>query len=108
MPKPEQHVLVCLNSRPQGHPRGSCNPTGANDVLLRFQKEFEAKNLFDKSLVSGTTCTGPCTFGPIVTIYPDGIWYSKVTPDDVPEIVHNHVINGKIVEHLLLPEEAWD
>lgn len=76
--------------------------------MLRFQKEFEAKNLFDKSLLSGSTCTGLCTFGPIVIIYPDGIWYGKVTPEDVTEIVLNHVINGKIVERLLLPDEAWD
>ena len=107
MAKPDQHVFVCLNSRPPGHPRGSCGAVGANDVMQRFQQEFESKNLFDKALISGSTCVGPCNLGPTVIIYPDGTWYSKVSLDDVAEIVDSHIIKGKPVERLILPEETW-
>ncbi len=107
MPKPERHVLVCMNSRPPGHPRGSCGSVGANDVLSRFQQEFEAKNLFEKALISGSTCLGPCSLGTMVVVYPDGTWYNKVTPDDVPEIIEKHILSGQPVDRLLLAEEAW-
>jgi NADP-reducing hydrogenase subunit HndC len=40
-------------------------------------------------------------------VYPDGTWYKKVTPDDVPEIIEKHIENDQPVERLLLPEEAW-
>ena len=107
MPKPARHVLVCMNSRPPGHPRGSCGSSGSNDVLSRFQQEFENKNLFGRALISGSTCIGPCSVGPTVVVYPDGTWYKQVTPDDVPEIIEKHIENDQPVERLLLPEEAW-
>ncbi len=107
MAKPKRHVLVCMNSRPPGHPRGSCGSVGANDVLFRFQQEFETKNLFDKALISGSTCLGPCSLGAMVVVYPDGTWYNKVTPEDVPEIIEKHIISDQPVDRLLLPEEAW-
>jgi (2Fe-2S) ferredoxin len=96
-----------MNSRPPGHPRGSCGSSGSNDVLSRFQQEFENKNLFGRALISGSTCIGPCSVGPTVVVYPDGTWYKQVTPDDVPEIIEKHIENDQPVERLLLPEEAW-
>lgn len=107
MAKPEKHILVCMNSRPPGHPRGSCGGVGANDVLSRFQQELEEKNLFGKALISGSSCIGPCSLGPTVIVYPEGTWYNKVAPDDVPEIIEKHIVNNQPVERLLMPEEAW-
>ena len=107
MAKPERHVFVCMNSRPPGHPRGSCGTVGANEVIGKFQEEFEKRNLFGKALVSGSTCVGPCNLGPTVIVYPEGTWYSKVSPDDVAEIVDKHLVNGETVERLLIPEEVW-
>jgi (2Fe-2S) ferredoxin len=43
----------------------------------------------------------------MVVVYPDGTWYNKVTPKDVPEIIEKHIISGQPVDRLLLPEEAW-
>jgi (2Fe-2S) ferredoxin len=105
--KPEKHVLVCMNSRPPGHPRGSCGSVGANEVLFKFQQELETKNLFEKAIISGSSCLGPCNLGTMVVVYPDGTWYNKVTPKDVPEIIEKHIISGQPVDRLLLPEEAW-
>lgn len=107
MAKPEKHISVCLNSRPPGHPRGSCGASGANEVMGRFQEELENRNLFGKVLLSGSTCVGPCNLGTTVIVYPEGTWYSKVSPDDVSEIMEKHIENGQPVERLLMPEEVW-
>jgi len=45
--------------------------------------------------------------GPVVVVYPEGVWYTKVKPDDVEEILDSHIIGGKKVERLELPEEMW-
>ncbi len=108
MAKPARHILVCTNTRPPNHPRGSCGALGAGEVFSRFQEEFMKRNLFNKAILSGSTCVGPCSFGPNVIIYPEGTWYSKVTPDDVPEIINEHILNEKTVERLLMPDTAWE
>lgn len=52
-------------------------------------------------------CLGLCQHGPNVMIYPDGIWYCGVTPEDVEEIIRTHFIEGGIVERLKGPEKEW-
>ncbi len=107
MPKPSRHVLVCINSRPPGHPKGSCASRDAEHVLSRFQEEFDRKELFGKVLLTKTGCMGPCGVGPIVVVYPEGSWYQNVTPDDVAEIIDQHLLEGRPVERLLIPDELW-
>ncbi|MFO1234273.1 MAG: hypothetical protein U1E47_04070 [Rivihabitans pingtungensis] len=46
MPKPKKHVLVCVQGRPPGHPRGSCQANGCNDVAQAFSNEFQQRNLW--------------------------------------------------------------
>ncbi len=48
---------------------------------------------------------GPCDFGPVIVIYPEGVFYKKVTPDDVEEIVNEHFLKGRPVKHLMLQDE---
>ncbi len=107
MPKPERHILVCMNSRPPGHPKGSCGSAGADQVLFRFQQEFESHGLLGKVAMTATGCLGPCSFAPNVVVYPDAVWYRGVTADDVPEIVKSHLVGGEPVTRLLLPDEVW-
>jgi (2Fe-2S) ferredoxin len=45
--------------------------------------------------------------GPVMVVYPDGVWYNKVTPEDVEEILDQHIGQGKKVERLEMPEELW-
>ena len=107
MAKPERHVFVCLNTRPPGHPQASCGASGANDLLPLFYDELENRNLAGKVAVTGTTCMGPCDWGPTVVVYPDGTWYGRVRPNDVSEIVEKHFIDGEPVTRLLMPEQIW-
>ncbi|HEX9758085.1 MAG TPA: (2Fe-2S) ferredoxin domain-containing protein [Nitrospiria bacterium] len=107
MPKPKYHVIVCTNSRPSGHPRGSCGEKGGSDVMMQFYEEMQNLELFDQVLITGSTCTGPCQLGPIVIVYPDGTWYQKVTQADVKEIMEEHIGKGKPVDRLKVPDNLW-
>lgn len=107
MPKPSYHILVCTNKRPPGHPRGSCGENGSEALLEKFSMGIEEKMLFGKAIISSSSCIGPCSIGPVVVIYPDGVWYNKVKPEDVDEILDQHIGQGKKVERLEMPDELW-
>ena len=68
---------------------------------------IEQKGLFDQVLVTNTSCMGPCSMGPVMVVYPDGVWYNKVTPEDVEEILEQHIGQGKKVDRLEMSEELW-
>lgn len=108
MPKPKHHVLICTNQRPEGHPRGSCIHKNSMAVWQKFADVLNQKQMFDTVLVSGVrSCLGPCQLGPIVVVHPDNVWYGNVTDKDVEEIFESHLVNGKPVERLIIPEEAF-
>ncbi len=107
MPKPTHHILVCTQVRPQEHPRGSCSAKGSKDVLMRFFMDAARLNLVPQVLVTESSCAGPCDYGPTVIVYPDGVWYQKVTPEDVTEILEQHIMKGTPVHRLLLPDQVW-
>ena len=107
MPKPSYHILVCTNKRPPGHPRGSCGENSAETILEKFVSQIEEKMLFGKVIISSSSCLGPCSIGPVVIVYPDGVWYNKVKPEDVVEILDSHVGKGEKVARLEIPEELW-
>jgi (2Fe-2S) ferredoxin len=107
MPRPEKHVFICTQNRPQGHPRGSCGEKGCADVMNEFMNEIQARNLFEKIALTNTGCMGPCMFGTSVLVYPEGIMYGKVTKEDVKTIIDEHLLGGKPVEALKVPAEVW-
>jgi (2Fe-2S) ferredoxin len=90
-----KHVLVCTNSKP-----GRCSEKGGEDVLEEFRKQVIDRNLSAEMYITKTGCTGQHAWGPAVIIYPEGVWYEKVSPADVAEIIESHLVNGKIVERL--------
>ncbi|MBF0188149.1 MAG: (2Fe-2S) ferredoxin domain-containing protein [Magnetococcales bacterium] len=98
--KPERHVFVCMNSRPPGHPKGSCQTQGAGPVIEAFAGEMEKRGLWGRVALTTTGCMGPCDQGPTVVVYPEGVWYGKVKPEDVGEIFDQHLEAGNPVERL--------
>ena len=76
-------------------------------VLEAVQSGIESKGLFGKAILSTSSCLGPCSMGPVVIVYPDGIWYNKVKPEDVNEILDSHIGNGKKVDRLEMEEALW-
>ncbi len=108
MPKPKKHVFVCSQSRPPGHPRGSCSQNGSSELLQAFWQELQKRNLFDSIAVTYSGCIGPCDMGPNVLVYPEGTLYGRVTKSDVSEIFDSHLLGDRPVERLLAPEEIWN
>ena len=108
MPKPKFHVFICVNQRPDGHPKGSCAQKNALGVWQKFTDIVIARNMGGAVLISGVrSCLGPCQMGPVVVVYPEGVWYAGVKPDDVEEIFESHFANGKPVERLIAPNEVF-
>lgn len=108
MAKPQKHVFVCVQRRPDGHPRGSCMAQASDEVLGEFLGEVQARNLFEKIAVTSTGCLGPCGQGPSVLVYPEGIMYGPVGKGDVREILEQHLLGGTPVERLKVPPGVWD
>ncbi|MDP2693966.1 MAG: (2Fe-2S) ferredoxin domain-containing protein [Gallionella sp.] len=107
MGKPIKHVFVCTQSRPPDHPRGSCEEKGSAAVLQEFMQQFEKKQLWGRYAVTGSGCLGTCGTGPSVLVYPEGVMYGGVSKDDVAAIIEEHLLGGKPVERLKVPEVIW-
>lgn len=84
-----------------GQQKGFCHTKGAVDLVNAFMEAIEEADL-EGIFVSNTGCFGLCEEGPVVVVYPDNVWYGKVSEDDVTEIVEEHLAEGRIVERLAL------
>ncbi len=107
MPKPIKHVFVCVQRRPADHPRGSCSQSQCDDVMNAFLSQVQERRLFDRIAVTNTGCLGPCGFGSSVLVYPDGVMYGKVTTEDVPTIIDEHLLGDQPVQRLQVPAFVW-
>jgi (2Fe-2S) ferredoxin len=101
----QHHVFVCNGS--------SCSKVGSAEVKEAFDRELRARNMLQGREKKGknpmgsvvlTDCAsvGFCAIGTAVLVYPDGVWYGQVRASDVPEIVEEHLINGRVVERIAL------
>ncbi|HLH09093.1 MAG TPA: hypothetical protein VKW78_17785 [Terriglobales bacterium] len=104
MPKFTHHIFICCNQRPEGHPRGSCDSSGDAGLQKLFKKKLAEAGVHAKVRANKSGCLDQCEHGPTVVVYPEAAWYGFVHPDDVDEIVTSHIVNGRPVERLLLPE----
>lgn len=107
MSRPERSVFVCSQQRPPGHPRGSCASQGSNAVLQAFWQQTQARNAHEKVAVTYSGCLGPCDGGVNVVVFPDSVLYSKVTPEDVPEIFEKHLLGDEVVVRLAASAGNW-
>jgi (2Fe-2S) ferredoxin len=108
MPVPERHVFVCLNLRPPDNPRGCCADKGAEAVFDRLKAMVKDEGLGSRVIVNRTNCLKHCSQGVTVAVHPDNVWYARVTPADLPEIVGTHLVEGRPVERLLMPDVPWE
>lgn len=90
------HVLVCGGT--------GCTSSNSAAIIEALEKEIEAKGLSDEIKVIRTGCFGLCALGPIMIVYPEGCFYSQVQVEDVPEIVEEHLLKGRMVKRLLYDE----
>src|SRR3979490_2657291 len=99
------HVFVCSGK--------SCSAVGSAEVIEAFERQMTERGILFGKAAKGknpsgsiilTECAsvGFCAIGAAVMVYPDGIWYAQVTAADVPEIVEEHILNGRVVRRLAL------
>ncbi|MEP6706597.1 MAG: (2Fe-2S) ferredoxin domain-containing protein [Pyrinomonadaceae bacterium] len=99
------HVFVCSGK--------SCLAVGSAEVKEAFEQELKTRGILfgkekkgknPKGSVILTECAsvGFCAIGAAVMIYPEGVWYAQVRTEDVPEIIEEHILNGRVVERLAL------
>ena len=94
------NVLVCGGT--------GCTSSNSEQIIERLKEEIKAQGLEKEVNVIRTGCFGLCALGPIMVVYPEGAFYSRVTPEDVPEIVSEHLLKGRIVKRLLYQETVVD
>ena len=90
------HVLVCGGT--------GCTSSGSEQIIAELEKEIKAVGLAEEVNVVRTGCFGLCALGPIMIVYPEGSFYSRVKPEDIKEIVDEHLLKGRIVKRLLYSE----
>lgn len=95
----EKHIFVCINQRIEGAPRICCGEENGKIIVSRFKELIVEHKLKIKVRAQRSSCFDWCEEGPIVTIYPEGIVYGKITPYEVDEIFEQHILNNQPVEH---------
>lgn len=102
----EAHVFVCCNRRPDGHPRGSCAAKGSE--ALRDYMKARAKELGLSGVrINTALCLDRCEHGPSLVIYPEGVWYTVATREDVDVVLARHLqAGGRVAERLMPPETS--
>jgi NADH:ubiquinone oxidoreductase subunit F (NADH-binding)/(2Fe-2S) ferredoxin len=90
------HVLVCGGT--------GCTSSGSPKVIEAFHKHLKDKGIDNEVKVVQTGCHGLCELGPVIIVYPEGVFYSRVQEEDVEEIVSEHLLKGRIVKRLVYEE----
>ena len=90
------HVLICGGT--------GCTSNHSPAVRAKLEEEIGKQGLSEEIKVVQTGCFGLCALGPIMIVYPEGTFYSKVTVDDIPEIVEEHLLKGRPVQRLIYNE----
>ncbi len=90
------HVLICSGT--------GCSSSGAGDIKLALEDELTNYELQDEIKIVETGCHGFCEKGPIMIVYPEGVFYCQLKVEDIKGIVEEHLLKGRIVEHLLFKE----
>lgn len=104
MPAFTCHLFVCCNRREPGHPRGCCNADGSAALRAALKDELKRQGLGPNVRCNEAGCLDQCEFGPTLVVYPQGVWYGGVTVDDVPRIVAETVVGGRVLEDLRIPD----
>ncbi len=88
------HVLVCKHQ--------TCLRQGGKAAARALKRALHDHDLGGRVMVTKVKCLDQCGRGPVVVVYPDGVWYALVRPEDVGEIVEEHIVGGRVVERLAL------
>lgn len=101
-----RHVFLCVNQKAGG--KTCCANTGGEEYFehLKLKLLEMGQHGVGKIRVSKSGCLGRCASGPCIVIYPDQIWYSYKSLSDIDEIIEEHLINNRVVQHLVLENQS--
>lgn len=102
----EIHVFCCVNVRAEGHPRGDCAGRGSVDLHAYLKGRAKSMPQLGAIRINQSGCLDRCELGPVLVIYPQGVWYHYRTRADVDEILDRHLVAGEVVERLRLKNDA--
>ena len=106
MPAFTHHIFICCNQRSPEHRRGCCDPDGSERLRNAFKAEVKARKLGPLVRANKSGCLEQCEHGPTVVIYPQGIFYGNVTLDDVPRIIEETIIHGRVIDELRIADSC--
>ena len=97
-----KHVFMCTNQR--DNEKKCCQQANASEILDYAKSRVKELGLSEKKQIriNKAGCLGRCAEGPSIVIYPEGVWYTYANKSDIDEIIQQHLIDGKIVERLLM------
>jgi (2Fe-2S) ferredoxin len=100
----QYHVFFCINEREDGS--RCCGQFGAQEARQHLKQRCKVAGIHREGgvRVNSAGCMGRCDSGPTIVIYPEGVWYSYVDRDDLDEILESHLLAGRPVNRLRLPE----
>ena len=105
MPRLQRHVFVCINERPAGHPKGDCKSKCGVEVRDALKAGLSARGVAKQIRANNAGCLDQCEHGTTVVVYPEQVWYGGVTVADIDELIDGHLLGGKVVERLLIPDQ---
>jgi len=107
MARYQRHIFVCLNERPPGHPKGCCLAKGSAEVRDHLKAELTRRGLSAVVRANNAGCLDACEHGATLVIYPEGIWYGRVVREDVEEIIDRTIVNGEVIQRLLIQDRRY-
>lgn len=93
-----RHIFACGTQRPPMHPRGSCGQAGAQPLWERLGQKIEAAGLSAEVGFTISGCLGFCSAGPLMVIYPEGVWYRPRSEADIDHIFVRHIQQDTVAE----------
>ncbi|WP_298289912.1 (2Fe-2S) ferredoxin domain-containing protein [Thiomonas sp.] len=103
----KHHIFFCLNQREPNAARPCCAGHGAEAAFEHCKAEVKRLGLAGPGQVrvNRAGCMDRCEQGPVCVVYPEGVWYTYVDLADIDDIVQTHLVGGRVVERLRLPDE---
>lgn len=101
-----KHLFFCTNQRAEGAERPSCAQCGSPELRAWMKSRVKELGLAGAGgvRVNIAGCLDRCELGPVLVVYPEGVWYTYIDEDDLEEILQSHVIEGRPVDRLRLPD----
>jgi (2Fe-2S) ferredoxin len=95
------HAFCCINKRPDGHQLGCCASKGSDTLHAYFKARIKELGIKD-TRINQSGCLGQCAHGPVIVLYPQGIWYTVMSTADIDTIIKTHIEGGLVATSLEL------